>query len=151
MADQISIEFDDAELQRVFGRLTKRVADLSPLMADVGELLLESTKQRFVDGKAPDGTPWLPLKDGSGRAPLVLTGTMRDQIFAASGADFAEISATAKQARWHQFGVDPFQVEALNFGFVDHPGIPARPFMGVSADDERAIIDLALAYLDPEG
>lgn len=146
--DKITIEIESEKLQRALSEVQQRIGDMSPLMADIGELLTQSTKHRFATSTGPDGTPWAPLKDGSGRKPLVLTGTMRDQIFPTSGPDFVEIGASVKQAPWHQFGVDPFQIETKNFGFVDHPGIPARPFLGVSADDDAEIIKLAGAYLD---
>jgi len=38
---------------------------------------------------------------------------------------------------------------------VNHPGLPARPFMGLSAEDEQSIERLAVAWLeldaDPAG
>jgi phage virion morphogenesis protein len=149
--DGIIIEFESEKLQRALSTVQQRIGDLSPLMADIGELLTQSTKQRFATSTAPDGTPWAPLKDGSGRKPLVLTGTTRDQIFPDSGSDFVEIVASTKQSPVHQFGADPFQIETKNFGFVEHPGVPARPFLGVSAADEAEIIKLAAAYIDVFG
>lgn len=143
----IEIEFSGTA-QKALSTLSQRLSNLSPLMADIGELLLESTKQRFATSTSPDGVLWLPLKDGSGRKPLVLTGTMRDQIFPSSGPDYVEISASAKQAAWHQFGVAPFQRETRNFGFVEHPGITARPFLGLSAQDDLDIVSLVGAYID---
>lgn len=165
--DAITITVDDQRLQRALSQAQQRLADTSPLMADIGERLLESTRERFDRGVAPDGTPWVPLRDGSGRTPLNLTRTMRDQIFPASGRDYVEIAATAKQARWHQLGTDPYTIEPrtaggrLRFpgpdgGFVfrrrvNHPGLPARPFLGVSDADVQAIDALVGAYLDLEG
>lgn len=160
--NEISINVDDRAWAAAIKSLTARVTDLSPLNADIGELLRESTRQRFVAGVGPDGVPWAPLADGSGRTPLTLTGTMQDQIFPSSGADFVEISATAKQARWHQFGTDPFVIlprggGTLRFGGpngvvfakrVSHPGLPARPFIGLSADDDAKILDLINVYLE---
>lgn len=134
MTDTLLIEVDRARADRWFAELIRRGTDLSGLMADIGEALLESTQKRFDSSIGPDGIPWLPLADGSGRKPLLLTGTMRDQIFPNHGRDFIELSATAKQARWHQDG-------------TDH-GIPARPFMGLSIGDEQTIDGLAVAWLN---
>lgn len=145
---EMSITLDSSRLDAQLGALVARISNMTPLMSDIAELLLLSTKRRFASGEDPDGNAWLPLKDGSGRHPLVLTGTMRDQIFAGSSSDFAEVSASAKQAPWHQFGVDPYQIETKNFGFVTHPGIPARPFLGLSDADETGILLLAAAYVD---
>ena len=161
MADFLKIEVDDAKARAWFGELQRRGQDLSPLMRDIGEVLTESTQRRFATGIAPDGTPWEPLADGSGRTPLVDTGRMRDDISPNSGADFVEIRAGAKQARWHQEGTDPYKIKprnkkALAFdgvvrGGVNHPGLPARPFVGLSTDDEALSGRLVGADLDPDG
>lgn len=161
MADFLKIEVDAAKAEQWFGELQRRGQDLSPLMADIGEGLTERIQKRFAAGIAPDGTPWEPLADDSGRTPLVDSGRMRDDISPNPGADFVEIRAGAKQARWHQEGTDPYKIrprnkKALAFngvvrGGVNHPGLPARPFIGLSTDDEEWIGRLAGAYLDPEG
>lgn len=182
MTDTILIQVEAERAERWFGELLRRSADLTGLMADIGQTLLESTQARFTTGIAPDGTVWAPLRDGSGRTPLLDTGTMRDQIYPSHGSTWVELSATAKQARWHQEGTDgPYVIEpkngkALAFGArathlsgpgrgkegpvnaregaahvvkkVTHPGLPARPFMGLSAADEEAIDTLAQSWLD---
>lgn len=154
------IEIDDAQAQRWFGELLARGRDLSGLMDDIGETLLESTWRRFATGTAPDGTAWAPLKDGSGRTPLLDSGRMRDDIHPESGADFVELIASAKQARWHQEGTSPYVIlpkakKALAWPGgpgprqkVNHPGLPAREFMGLSAEDGEKIDALAIAWLD---
>jgi phage gpG-like protein len=160
MADFLTIEVDDAKARAWFDALQRRGQDLSPLMRDIGEGLTERTQKRFATGIAPDGTPWEPLADGSGRTPLVDSGRTRDDISPNPGADFVEIRAGSKQARWHQEGTDPYKIKprnkkALAFNGkyrrgVNHPGLPARPFIGLSMDDEDWIGRLVGAYLDPE-
>jgi len=108
MADALLISVDAAKAHAWFGRLLERSRDLSGLMADIGETLTESTQRRFALGIAPDGTPWVPLADGSGRTLLVDTGRMRNDIAPSHGADWVEISAGARQARWHQEGTAPY-------------------------------------------
>lgn len=161
MADFLKIEVDAAKARAWFGELQRRGQDLSPLMRDIGEGLTERTQKRFATGIAPDGTPWEPLADGSGRTPLVDTGRTRDDISPNPGADFVEIRAGAKQARWHQEGTNPYKIKPRNkkalafdgkvLGGVNHPGLPARPFIGLSTDDEDWIGRLVGAYLDPDG
>lgn len=174
MTDTLVIEVDKARADAWFGELLRRGQSLGGLMADIGETLTESTQKRFATGTAPDGTAWVPLADGSGRTPLLDTGRMRDDIFPSSGDNWVEISATAKQARWHQEGTDPYVIlpkngKALAFGppasrisgknkgkvgpayvvkQVNHPGLPARPFIGLSAEDGEQIDALAVAWLD---
>ncbi|MEA9886125.1 phage virion morphogenesis protein [Xanthomonas campestris pv. raphani] len=162
---------DDARAKRWFAQLLERSSDLGGLMADIGETLTESTQARFATGIGPDGVAWEPLADGSGRTPLRDSGRMRDEIFPSAGPDWVEISATAKQARWHQEGTDPYVIEAKNgkalfwpgmgtrtsksgaetpafVQKVHHPGLPARPFLGISTEDEAAIDALAIAWLE---
>lgn len=174
MADKLAITIDDAAVQAAFRRFTEFGQDASPMFAEISEHLLESTQKRFATSTGPDGTPWVKLKDGSGRRPLVKSGTMRDQIFPSHGKNYAEINATAMQALWHQEGTDPYVIlpkkgKALSFGApmsvfsgpskgkvvgsttvrkVNHPGLPARPFIGLSNDDRQAIGDIATAYLE---
>lgn len=158
MTDRFLITVDDARAQRWFGQLITRGADLTGLMEQIGDMLTESSKDRFQTGVAPDGTPWAPLADGSGRTPLTDTGRMRADISPSSGASFVEITAGAKQARWHQEGTDPYVIrpkgkKALAWAGgpgprVNHPGLPARPFIGLSKADEEGIDRLAVAWLE---
>lgn len=163
MNDPLIIEVDREQADRWFAELLRRGASLAPLMADIGEVLTESTQKRFDAGMGPDGTPWVPLADGSGRTPLNDSGRTRGGIFPTSGDDWVEISADSRQARWHQEGTKPYVIlpkdkKALNWPGgpgprrkVNHPGLPARPFMGLSADDGQMIEDLAAIYLEEAG
>lgn len=174
MTDRFVIEVDTAQADRWFGQLLARSIDLSGLMSDIGETLTESTQGRFATGVGPDGVAWEALADGSGRTPLLDSGRMRDDIFPSSGPDWVEISASAKQARWHQEGTDPYEIRPKNgkalywpgmgtrtrksgeegpafVAKVNHPGLPARPFIGVSAEDDAAIVALSVAWLELDG
>lgn len=163
MTDAVTITLDDAAVQAAFDRLTRLGRNASPMMAEIAEHLLESTQRRFDTGTGPDGAPWVPLKDGSGRTPLRVSGTLRDQIFPSHGADFAQIAATTKYARAHQEGTPPYVIlpvkgKALSFlgpggdriarRKVNHPGLPPRPFLGLSDQDRADIEQIAGAYLE---
>ena len=50
--------------ERVLARLREAGQDLSPILRDIGEHLLNATKDRFAGETAPDGTPWAPLEPG---------------------------------------------------------------------------------------
>lgn len=130
------IDVDNKDALQYFDKLLRQFENPSGLMRDIGEALTESTQARFKTSTSPDGIPWLPLRDGSGRRPLLDTGAMRDNISPTSGPDWVEIRAGAKQAPWHQQGSAPY--------------LPARPFMGLSEEDEGQINRLAIAWLDPD-
>lgn len=172
MADEpLILEVSADQVDRWFGRLLERSASLGGLMAQIGEDLTESSQARFDTGIGPDGVAWEPLADGSGRTPLTETGRTRAGIHPVSGPDWVEIRADSKQARWHQEGTDPYEIVAKNgkalfwpgmqlrtdksgkegpafVQKVHHPGLPARPFIGVSAQDDASITDLAIAWLE---
>jgi len=167
------ITVDDADARAWFGKLIDRGTHLGGLMESITDILHVSTIRRFHDSIGPDGIAWEPLADGSGRTPLNDSGRMREQITPYSGEDWVEISATAKQARYHQFGTDPYVIlakpgKALSWpGLpsrvnkagktvpgavkkVNHPGLPARPFIGLSDDDREQIEKTAAAWVSLE-
>lgn len=149
MTSPLLIQVDTKEAEAYFAQLRQRSADLSDLMSDIGEALVESTWNRWDRGVGPDGVPWVPLADGSGRTPLLRTRAMRDGLFPSHGADWVELSLSAKQARWHQTGTDPYEIKPKNGGAsINHPGLPARPMLGLSTDDHDMIARLAAAYLE---
>lgn len=169
MTDYAKIEWKDAEFQAACKRLRELGANLSPMMADIAEGLLHSTQDRFDTKIGPSGTPWAALrpstlmKRGQGRGALVASGNLKDSIHHAWGADFAEVSAVPAYARWQQEGTEPYVILPKNkqaLGFisiggvkiarkkVNHPGLPARPFIGVSAADAEMIQAKAAKALD---
>lgn len=53
-----SIVVDDRDIREALSELARKAGDLTPAMRDIGELLVDSTRRRFGEGRAPDGTPW---------------------------------------------------------------------------------------------
>ncbi|MCB1736261.1 MAG: phage virion morphogenesis protein [Gammaproteobacteria bacterium] len=57
----IKLQFDDAQVRELANRLHALGGAISrPAMQDIGEQMVRSTRQRFAESKAPDGTPWEP-------------------------------------------------------------------------------------------
>ncbi|MFZ4790366.1 MAG: phage virion morphogenesis protein [Candidatus Competibacteraceae bacterium] len=50
-----------AEVKAAFEGLQARLADLTPVFQDIGESMLNRTRERFNSQTAPDGTPWKAL------------------------------------------------------------------------------------------
>ena len=140
------MEFDDHDFQRVCSQLIGRGQRLQPLMLDLGEMLLDSTRQRFATKTAPDGSAWKPLKPATlkrkkGRGSLlVLDGYLRDLMRAEADDDSVEVGSAQVYAALHQFGGAP----GMKPGTAD---VEARPFLGLSIDDRRNVLDIAMAYL----
>lgn len=56
----ITIEVDDRRVLDVLNELLARLNDLTPVMQNVGEYLVGSTKRRFVTSTGPNGVRWAP-------------------------------------------------------------------------------------------
>lgn len=162
----VKVELDTSKTEQWFGALIARGSNLRPLMQDLGEFLIETTKQRFQTSTAPDGSKWQPnapatylaylsafkgsfgkngriTKGGAGRAagkkPLIgETGRLGREIYYQAD-DSVEIGSGLIYSAIHQFGGQAGRGLSVT--------IPARPYLGISASDDAAIHDMAGAYL----
>lgn len=165
----IKIEVIDEEAQAMFVRLRASLTNLRPLMQDIGEHLTETTKQRFQTSTAPDGSPWAPNAQstyvqlagkfgGKGRInkrgaarlaskkPLIgETRALSTTINYRASGDFVEIGSPMKYAAVQQFGADKHSFSGGKTPWAD---IPARPFLGLSDADRRAIGEKVRRELD---
>lgn len=166
----ITVDFDAAAIAQALGELERRVSPeglKAPLTA-IGELLAESTRQRFAAGTAPDGSRWAPnaestylgllgrgdgrKKDGKvgargvnkvmGKKPLVasgqLAGSIRYQLL--PGGTGVEVGTNRFADAWDG-GAAVHQ-----FGSRDGR-IPARPFLGLSDADETGVMAILNRHL----
>lgn len=131
----IEIRIDDAELRRGLQQLETRLGDLTPFFRDIGEALLNSTRERFRSQTAPDGTPWAALSPGyrarknkNKNLILTLNGYLRGTLNYHAEKDRVRIGTPLIYGATHQFG-------------RPEKNIPARPFLGLSADDETMLLD----------
>lgn len=187
MADAIIVHFESAAVLARLNQIARQANDLSPAMRGIGELLTESTKERFASSTGPDGQKWKALapatvlarlmemsghfaaysnvktkKEGRARVgdkkgyfdkggrvagkgalalanmrPLVDTGMLQDTIRyqLTPGGNGVEIGTNRFAGEWeggaavHQFG-------------SRDGSIPARPFLGLSAEDEKSVLDI---------
>lgn len=56
----IKIDITDSGVQEALNRLAETGNDLRPVLEQIGEFLVDSTRQRFATSTAPDGTRWAP-------------------------------------------------------------------------------------------
>ena len=145
MASNIGIEVrvDDREIRRALQRLVDAGQDLRPAFREIGEYLDLATRERFDRAQAPDGTRWAPLKPRTLKRKqrrkrpldiLVDSGDLRDLMRYHVTADRLEFGTDRKYGATHQFG-DPRR------------NIPARPFLGLSDDDRREVLDILQEHL----
>ncbi|QLB15881.1 phage virion morphogenesis protein [Mannheimia granulomatis] len=157
----VNIELDISQLSRLIDKAVERLSRPKLMFAEMGEELLAIHFARFTAQKAPNGTPWQPLKDWyreskKKNADKILTldghlsGTLRYQA-SDTGVVFG---SDRPYAAIHQFGgtIATKNAKALNVQGrpVKSVTIPARPWLGLSADDEQRLIDIARKHLKNE-
>ena len=59
--DLVNVRFYSAPVLVRLAEIGRRIEDMSPAMKAIGEVLTESTKERFSASTAPDGSRWKPL------------------------------------------------------------------------------------------
>lgn len=149
----IKVKLDSKLVLQQLERLSKGAANPRPALLAIGESLVESTKKRFGSSSAPDGKPWaansaLTLKRKRGSKPLVNEGTLRDQIGYVESGNQLTIFSSMIYAATQQFGAKQgaFGRSRRNTP-IPWGTIPARPFLGVSNDDEKMIVETVSEYL----
>lgn len=144
--------------------LREKLGDLTPLMDAIGNLLEAGTRQRFADKKAPDGTAWANLMPSTQAQKgnnniLVFSSNLEQSITHHADPYSVSVGTPESYGVYHQFGTDPYTIrpknkKALAFGGgvykqVQHTGLPARPFLGLSDDDKADIYELINEHLIP--
>lgn len=161
----ITVELKEDEITSGLERLMMTMSDLSPIMADIGEYMVQSTRGRIANGVTPDGQRFAPkspatiqsyltggFPKGASAGPLIRTGDMMGmQLHHDSGPDFMELSSSALQAAVMHFGAAKGSLGAYSgtdkrgraySGVAPWGDIPARPFLGISEDDRSNILML---------
>jgi phage virion morphogenesis protein len=149
----ITIQADTAATEAALARLEGALADPFPLMSDIGELLTRSTKERFAQGVSPEGVKWAPKSQTtlerygirkSNRVdirPLFgPSGALNTTIYPEPTRDEVLVGSGLIYAAVQQFGAAKGAFGNMANGSpIPWGNIPARPFLGVSAEDETGI------------
>jgi len=145
----INVEVDDRAIVAALRRLQNHGSNLRPALREIGEILKESTQQRFVSTAGPDGQAWAlnsvlsTLEHKDGDRPLTDGGILGDTINSKlSGNDGVMIYSPMVYAAMMQFGGTRAEFPQL-WG-----DIPARPFLGISPGDESDILSILHDYLE---
>jgi len=166
--NRFSLEIKDNSLVDALNRLSKQFSprEMRPVMNDIGAHVLDSVKERFYTQKSPEGTPWEELSFFTKKArlhgvakrelpqiaacmiPLVATCDFAENSFSfriTDGGASVEIGTNhftnTEDGGWkggagvHQFGSKDGR-------------IPARPFLGLSDGDERAILKIIRNFVE---
>lgn len=144
---------------RPMSEMLERIADIGQhparVLSAVGEQMIKSTQERFHQQAGPDGSPWAPLR------PDYAASKTDQRILFRTGELFGSISAFVDGRRlvWgshlsyaatHQFGatiVPQGGKKSLAFKiggrevFAKKVVIPARPYLGFTAEDRQTVLD----------
>lgn len=145
-------------IERRLAGLSRAFGDLEPLMAGIGLYLEGATIDRFDREQAPDGKAW--AKSGRAREEggktLSDSGQLRGSITSDPSSNQVAVGTNKIYAGVHQFGATisaksaPFLMFNLPGGLglrkVKEVQIPARPFLGLSSEDETELLAMAEDY-----
>ncbi|MGN5221745.1 phage virion morphogenesis protein [Aeromonas veronii] len=115
----------------------EKTGDLSPVLADIGEMFLISHQKRWQVEQAPDGTPWQPLSEETIERKghdLILRehDYLRDMLNYQVDPLALYFGTPIGYGEYHQLGL----------------GVPERVWLGVSPTDLQQVLDLVGAYLE---
>lgn len=144
----------DGETEELLARLNQISGiDKAGVMNAIAEGLRTSTLERFRSEESPEGNKWKPSirAEKQGGKTLTKSAGLKNSIQAQADGSGAAVGTNLVYAATHQFG-DERTIRAkrgryLRFRIGDNwvsvpsvrVNIPARPFLGVSKEDEEEI------------
>lgn len=153
----ITIQIDNRAVLDALAAFQAKTADLTPAMQDIGEYLLKVTRERFQTSTGPDGEIWdknaeVTLSHKKGTKPLIgESRSLSTQIYYQVGRNQVMVGSPLIYSAVQQFGAHKGQFGATRRGSpIPWGDIPARPYLGISVDDEREILDIVSDYLLPD-
>jgi phage virion morphogenesis protein len=155
----IRIETNNQAVLAALERLAKSARNPAPALKEIGERLVHSTQQRMAAEQQPDGTPFAPLspvtlerkrqsRDSPSLNILRASGNLADLLhWQLAGSDALEVGSNAVYAAAMQFGMKKGSAGRSKHGPIPWGDIPARPYLGLSADDEQVVGRVIERYL----
>ena len=148
----LDVTLDTSQIGSALEELARRLGDLTTPFNDIGEYLHQSTDERFQRKVAPDGSPWAPLSAVTlarkkGTAILREKGTLQDTLRKQVTSTELAFGTDRPYGAVHQFG----QKKGASGSSKGRPilwgDIPARPYLGLSSDDETEVVLTIHDYL----
>lgn len=155
---QLSITLDDAAAMRALTALSAAAEDMTPLMEAIGRALVNGAVERIgTTNVSPDGSAWQPSRRASedGGKTLHDSGALIQGINAWAAPDQVVVGTNVPYAAVHQMGAatgslgvwvgEDKRGRAMT---VASPwgDIPARPYLGISDDEQLVISDLVRVH-----
>ena len=142
---QIDVTHDIPALNEHLATLQQRLnGNLTPLMQAIGSVLEGSTRQRFADKQSPNGVAWAVLmpstvKAKNGRSNILVdSGDLIRSITFHASNDSVVVGTDRPYGKYHQTGTKKANGTTK---------MVARPWLGLSQQDQFDINDLIVGYL----
>jgi phage virion morphogenesis protein len=157
----VTIDVRDYAVRGAFDAVEAAMHNPQPMMEAIGDGLVSSTHMRFVTQSGPDGASWTALNPAYARGKrntriLTESGRLRDSITSEAARSEVRVGTNVVYGAIHQLGgtIRPKNATHLVFQlggvFVRAKSvtIPARPFLGISADDEQMIAEIVQDWIE---
>jgi phage gpG-like protein len=163
-----NVQFNAGASRQALIEAAKLLADMTPVYNDIREYMVRVTEQRFQQGVSPDGTAWAPKRPstierykrlGYGSLPKPLIGPSKrlgKEIQGIVSRTGVEIGSSLIYSGVMQDGAAKGAFGRTKRGApIPWGRIPARTWLGISRQDETAIVAIAeeaiAGTLDAEG
>lgn len=154
---RIKIDADSGVLPAL-AKLALERDDKTALLDEIGVNLTENARLRFGDQLSPDGQKWQPSLRAKlqGGETLRDTGRLMASLTHKVNGESVEYGTNVDYAPYLHFGAQIKAVDGayLNFkvpggGWVNKKSVvlPARPFLGLSTEDEETVINVIGSFL----
>lgn len=152
----IKITGDFEKFNKQLSKLTN--FNFTGLHKEIGEFILESTKDRFKDEKGSDGKTWKPSyrAKSSGGKTLTDNATLKNSLHYKATSKKVDVGTNIIYAAVHQQGktIKAKSAKYLKFrvgsrwAAKEEVEIPARPFLGINKDDKQEIKQIVQDRID---
>lgn len=154
----VNIEFNIQDALDALIKIESNLDDMHGLFSHIGEILLDIHEARFNAQESPDGVPWQSLspwyqesKPKQKDKILTLDGTLRSTLRWQIEGNTLLFGTNLVYGAIQQYGgtIKPVTAKALNVGGrpVKQVVIPARPWLGISAQDKLLLVDVVREHL----
>ena len=157
----LKIELNASAARDAIRYAIQSLEDMTPVYQDIGEYMIEATRRRFIDGRAPDGSLWAPKSQATleryrrmgygslGRPLIGASKALSRQIQKIVSRDGVVIGSAQIYSGVMQTGAARGAFGADRHGRpVPWGRIPARVWLGLSPVDELYIVEIVDEHLE---
>lgn len=145
------VRVNEGGVSRVLSRLLLTDTKRRSMLDQLGRQAVEQTQYRFIQQKSPTGVPWKPSKralKNPSKPTLLDSLKLLNSIEYVIAGDGFEVGSNLVYAATMNFGAKKGQFGAMRNGTpIPWGDIPARPFLGVSAEHKVKMADVVNKFL----